>query len=218
MKPIDQKSDHPDERDHDKDLEQVFSAMPELEATEPPEMVDQAVLNMARRVLERRTRRRPMRWLGAFATATVVLLSVSIVLQQDPNPPAGQLPSSEQNGISLEKRKKQEADGKTDADISNSLRRDETPDRPIETAAAPVQEAAVMAEKSVTRRSASTAENSYQDVAEDLVESEDVPAPEEWIERLLLLHQSGLYEKLEEELAAFRQAYPDHPLPPQFQD
>ena len=218
MKPIDQKSDHPDERDHDKDLEQVFSAMPELEATEPPEMVDQAVLNMARRVLERRPRRRPMRGLGAFATATVVLLSVSIVLQQDPNPPAGQLPSSEQNGISLEKRKKQEADGKTDADVSNSLRRDETPDRPIETAAAPVQEAAVMAEKSVTRRSASTAENSYPDVVEDLVESEDVPAPEEWIERLLLLHQSGLHEKLEEELAAFRQAYPDHPLPPQLQD
>jgi len=218
MNPIDRKSDHPDERDHEKDLEQVLSAMPALEAAEPPEMVDQAVLNMARRDLELRSRRRPLRWLGAFATAAVVVLSVSIVLQQDPNPPAGQLPPSEQDGIDLEKRKKQEAYRKTDTDISKSSRRDNTPDQPVETAAAPLQEESVQAEKSVARLSASSAEDSYRDVAEDAVEVEDVPAPEEWIERLLLLYQSGLYEKLEEDLAAFKQAYPDHPLPPQLQD
>ena len=218
MNPIDRKSDQPGERDHEKDLEQVLSAMPNLEAAEPPEMVDQAVLNMARRDLELRSRRRPMRWLGAFATAAVVVLSVSIVLQQDPNSPAGQSPPSEQDGFNLEKRKKQEAYGKTDTDISKSVRLDNTPDQPVETAAAPLQEEAAMAEKSVARLSASSAEDSYRNVAEDASEAEDVPAPEEWIERLLLLHQSGLYEQLEEDLAAFKQAYPDYPLPPQLQD
>jgi hypothetical protein len=47
----------------------------------------------------------------------------------------------------------------------------------------------------------------------DKDESGELADPEEWIQRLLLLRQSELYEKLEEELAAFRQAYPDHPLP-----
>jgi hypothetical protein len=75
-----------------------------------------------------------------------------------------------------------------------------------------------MVEKSVARLSASSAEDSYRNVAEDISEAEDVPAPEEWIERLLLLHQSGLYEQLEEDLAAFKQAYPDYPLPLQLQD
>mgnify|MGYP000157702025 CR=1 FL=1 len=48
--------------------------------------------------------------------------------------------------------------------------------------------------------------------------TQDLPDPEEWIQRLLLLKQSQLYEKLEEELAAFRVAYPDHPLPPELEE
>ena len=41
---------------------------------------------------------------------------------------------------------------------------------------------------------------------------------EAWIERILMLHEAQLYEQLETELAAFRQAYPDYPLPPPLQD
>ena len=48
--------------------------------------------------------------------------------------------------------------------------------------------------------------------------TQDLPDPEEWIQRLLLLNQSQLYEKLEEELAAFRMAYPDYPLPPELEE
>ena len=48
--------------------------------------------------------------------------------------------------------------------------------------------------------------------------TQDLPDPEEWIQRLLLLNQSQLYEKLEQELAAFRVAYPDYPLPPELEE
>jgi hypothetical protein len=57
--------------------------------------------------------------------------------------------------------------------------------------------------------------------AEAKVEDEEKPDqldPEKWLERLLLLHQSGLYEQLEVELAEFKTAFPDHPLPAQLQD
>ena len=45
-----------------------------------------------------------------------------------------------------------------------------------------------------------------------------LPDPDEWIQRMLLLRQSELYEQLEEELAEFNLAYPDHPLPPELED
>ncbi len=50
---------------------------------EPPDLLDQAVLNAARRQLERSRRRRSMGWLGAFATAAVVVLALTIVVRQD---------------------------------------------------------------------------------------------------------------------------------------
>jgi hypothetical protein len=45
-----------------------------------------------------------------------------------------------------------------------------------------------------------------------------LPDPDEWIQRMLLLRRSELYEQLEEELAAFKLAYPDHPLPEELKD
>ena len=57
----------------DPDLGAVQSAWSELEQCEPPDLLDQAVLNAARRQLERSRRRRSMGWLGAFATAATWL-------------------------------------------------------------------------------------------------------------------------------------------------
>jgi hypothetical protein len=45
-----------------------------------------------------------------------------------------------------------------------------------------------------------------------------LPDADEWIQRMLLLRQSELYEQLEEELAEFKAAYPDHPLPAELED
>ena len=67
----------------EQDLKAVRSAWSGLEQTDPPELLNQAVLNTARRELNTRRRSRPLRWLGGFATATVIVLALTIVIQQD---------------------------------------------------------------------------------------------------------------------------------------
>ena len=59
----------------EQDLKAVRSAWSGLEQTDPPELLNQAVLNTARRELNTRRRSRPLRWLGGFATATVIVQS-----------------------------------------------------------------------------------------------------------------------------------------------
>jgi hypothetical protein len=97
MDPKDRKPEMNPGNNWEQDLESVRSALPGLESVEPPDLLDQAVLNTARRELAA-SRRKPMRWVGAFATAAVVVLALSIVLQQDqkiPEPYRG-------NGIKLD--------------------------------------------------------------------------------------------------------------------
>ena len=67
----------------EQDLKAVRSAWSGLEQTDPPELLNQAVLNTARRELNTRRRSRPLRWLGGFATATVIVLALTIVIQQE---------------------------------------------------------------------------------------------------------------------------------------
>jgi hypothetical protein len=86
MDPKDRKPELNPGNNWEQDLESIRSAMSGLESVEPPDLLDQAVLNTARRELTA-SRRKPMRWIGAFATVTVVVLALSIVVQQDPNTP-----------------------------------------------------------------------------------------------------------------------------------
>ncbi len=51
------------------------------------------------------------------------------------------------------------------------------------------------------------------DALEDTVMEEALPDPEAWIARMLELKSAGQSERLAEELGAFRQQFPDHPLP-----
>jgi hypothetical protein len=90
MDPKDRKPEMNPGDNWEQDLESVRSALPGLESIEPPDLLDQAVLNTARRELaasKPKPVRWPMRWVGAFATAAVVVLALSIVVQQDPNTP-----------------------------------------------------------------------------------------------------------------------------------
>jgi len=86
MDPKDRKPELNPGNNWEQDLESIRSAMSGLESVEPPDLLDQAVLNTARRELTA-SRPKPMRWIGAFATVTVVVLALSIVVQQDPNTP-----------------------------------------------------------------------------------------------------------------------------------
>ena len=202
MDPENRKPDATTEREIEADLEQVMGAVAGVEKAEPPELIDQAVMNMARRELAAASRRRPLRWLGALGTLTVVVLALSIVVQQDQE----QLPAAvpkHQNGLMLDAPRQKIAEP-----AKQSLDQAQAP------LAAPPAETPGLARETVVR---SLAESD----AEAKVEDEEKPdqlAPEKWLERLLLLHQSGLYEQLEVELAEFKTAFPDHPLPAQLQD
>ncbi len=97
MNPKDRKPETNPGSDWERGLESVRSTLSAMESVEPPDLLDQAVLNTARRELAA-SRRKPMRWVGAFATAAVVVLALSIVVQQEqkiPEPYRG-------NGIKLD--------------------------------------------------------------------------------------------------------------------
>jgi len=90
MDPKDRKPELNPGNDWEQDLESVRSALSGLESVEPPDLLDQAVLNTARRELAAsrpKFMRWSRRWVGAFATAAVVVLTLSIVVQQDQNMP-----------------------------------------------------------------------------------------------------------------------------------
>jgi hypothetical protein len=240
MDPREKKSDPQSDRNLEQDLELLRAAWPEPDASEPPGLVDQGIMNMARRELASQgSGRRPVRWLSAFATAAIVVLALTVVIQQDQQPVP--LAPAEQDGFMIDTLKKQEAKrdagSRADAEPEQSLEarrekdqrvaeeyrimpaRPEPPaanDSPADTAgrfAAPAAVAPAVAEKSAA---ASTV---LEDEAEGAaMNANDIPDAGEWVERLLLLHQSQLYEKLEVELAAFREAYPDYPLPPELQN
>jgi len=94
MNPRDNKPETDPGAGWEEDLEAVRSTLSDMESVEPPDLLDQAVLNTARRELAA-SRRKPMRWIGAFATATVVVLAMTIVIQQEQKTPA----PGPQNGI-----------------------------------------------------------------------------------------------------------------------
>ena len=228
-------SSRPDlEPELEQDLEAIRSAWPRMEAQEPPELVDLAVLNAARR--EVAGRRRPLRWLGAFATASIIVLTLTVVIQQDPNPPVAR---DEPDGLKLDRSTIGETRQRADEAATPSA---------APTAAAPAASMAPAA-PSVMKMEASEESGSRDrdrekesmalpeqqlemdasvatepleagpmaEVAEKALEGSPLPATE-WIERLLQLRASGQEDRLNEELAEFREAYPDYVLPPELSE
>jgi hypothetical protein len=152
----------------EEELQAARSAWSQLEHEEPPDLLDQAVLNSARRAVARTAKRPAMRWMGGLATAAVVVMAVAIAVKQDPDGPAPPVPQTD--GFELK--------------LQQSMIDKETGGAP--------QPRTIVSEAD-----------------EALVE------PEAWVEQLLQLKRSGRLQQLEEELEAFRRAYPDFELPPE---
>lgn len=185
--PRDQKTD----QEIEQDLETLRSALSGPEKTEPPHMIDQAVLNIARRQTgpqkSRWSKQPPLRWLGAFATVTVVILSLTLVIEQEPQAPVPA--ETKADGLKLDRDKKIPARSEQRLEVYET--------RPP--AAAPV-----------------ALEKNMMEEAPPLQEMADAIAdPDSWIQRLLQLRKSQQQDLFEEELAAFREAFPDYPLPPE---
>jgi len=206
----------------EQDLEVVRSAWSGLEQTDPPELLNQAVLNKARRELGARRKSRPLRWLGGFAAATVIVLALTIVIQQDQQQTTPVLKKT--NGFKLDQTDPAASKSKVERDdFEEAVRREqadrqlspmsseETESRMKRSAAAPpvpANDAAVMA----------VAEEMSDSLAEPEKGTDGIPEADAWIERLLFLRETQQDEKLIQELAAFREAYPDYALPTELQD
>jgi hypothetical protein len=186
--------DQQSEQVFEQDLESVRSAWSMSEQVQPPELLNQAVLNTARRELDARRKRRPLRWLGAFATATVVVLAMTIVVQQNgrENLEENALPERASGQLLQESRERTEFGAKQSARSAAKPARD-----------APLSKAAAV---TVMEEMASAP-------AEMEMQADPIPEAEAWIKRLQLLLDTQQDEKLVQELAAFRLAYPDYPLP-----
>ena len=208
---------HPEESRLEEDLRAIRARWRREGAEEPPDLLDQAVLNAARRELGGDKGRRRLRWLGGFATAAVVVVAATLVLEQleyegpAPTPRNGdgfrlesQSPVEPRTSAAEERpaadavhkrEKAAEPAGQEPSPLSLTTAR---PQAAPPAAAAPLQEAYDAPGED------GAAESGYEDAAD-------------WIERLLHLKRAVQEDRLAEELAAFRQAHPGHPLPPELE-
>jgi len=72
----------------DEDLDKLGRAYRQLEAEEPPELLDLAIRNSARRAVGKQPRRMKFGWLHGLTTAAVFVLALSVVIHQRENQPA----------------------------------------------------------------------------------------------------------------------------------
>jgi hypothetical protein len=201
--------------DFARDLEQIRAAWSRQERAVPPDLVDQAVLNAARRASENAPRRG--RWVGVFATACVVVLAVTVVVQQNRD---AQGPLREVGNAHL-----QDADSTSERLDDETARpaarlRNASKPQAAESRVTPLTESRPNETDAYRERKGldATATPAAPPGSEQPRAEAAIPTPEAWIERLEQLLQAGDYATFEAERAAFRSAYPDYPLPSELRD
>jgi hypothetical protein len=198
----------------DDDLEQLERRYRALANEEPPELVDQAVLNRARAAAEKRTRSWPWTrgWAHNLATAAVVVLAVTVLLQlrdDSGEPPAPSIPPLATDAATPSNATTEQTAEKF------STHREKFPPRAMQ-APAP-QPSARSGSRDEASRIAPAPEDRLQaaPVADEAKESRD---PESWLAHIQSLRERGEAQAAARELDAFRAAYPDYPLPPELAD
>lgn len=197
----------------ERDLEDIRAALSGPGSPEPPDLLNQAVLNTARRALDgpgkRWPRRFPVRWMGAFATASVIILALGLIVQQEQETPSLPVTEADRMKLNSEAPLEESKDAAEKHLMSKSNdRTDSATQRAAPMAAAP----------------AKTAEFAVEEMADEsaLLEQRDamevVRSPEDWIDLMLELKSSNQLNLLSTELEAFRSVYPDHPLPNELRD
>jgi hypothetical protein len=205
MMTMDPNRTNPEKAALEEDLRAIGSRWLSEAAEEPPGLLDQVVLNAARRELGGDAGSRRLRWLGGFATAAVVVVAATLVLQQlqyegpAPAPPNG-------DGFQL--------DAESPA-ADATQRRDKSAQ---EVGREPFEPSLPTAELDAAPRAAAAPLRESYDTSGEAAAAESVEAAAaHWIERLLELKRSGQEDLLAEELAAFRRAHPGYPLPPELE-
>ena len=215
-----------DDNRMDPDFERVAEAYRELPPEEPPAELDQAILASARRTRRDRSER-PWNfgWLHALTTTAVVVLGVALILQiperqsAEPlrvaKPPSAKLrdPASEFEPLRLP------APQDAAPGAQGAAKPTTVPQQ------APAEERAEADRAALAAPRPPAAEPSAADTARRETGSPREPErqaqerdPERWLQRILELRQAGRTAAWREELAAFREAWPDDPLPPELAD
>jgi len=189
------------------DISVLQAAYSELSKSEPPALLDQAVLNLARREAEGAHERRinTRHWIAALSTAFVLVLSLGLLMQRGEPPlesskaESSNTQSSDKEGVLPPAAEQVHGELRVMHDQATSLPQPSTvgADSPMELeSGAPVESANAQVMKSSAAKSA--------DYAGD---------PAAWLQRILRLQQAGDAAQVARELQAFRAAYPDYPLP-----
>lgn len=197
----------------ERDLEEFRAVLSGPGAPEPPDLLNQAVLNAARRELDesgkRWLRRFPVRWMGAFATASVIILALGLIVQQEQESPG--LPVMEEDRMRLKSQ-------------APPTERTDSAEKQVMSESIDHDDSAMQRAAPVAASPAKTTEFRGEEVADErpLLEqgdsTESVRSPEDWIDLMLELKSSNQLERLSKELEAFRSVYPDHPLPDELRD
>lgn len=197
----------------ERDLEEIRAVLSNGDRGEPPDLLNQAVLNAARRELASRdkrwSRRFPVRWMGAFATASVVILALGLIVQQEQESPALTGGETDRTKLKIETPVLESIDNAEKQLMPESTDRDDSARQRVAPMAAAPASTARFAEEEMATKPALPNE---QDAAEAL------PTPEDWIDLMLGLKSSNQLARLAKELEAFRAAYPDYLLPAELRD
>jgi len=193
-------------QDDDEVSQEVRRSYARLEAVdmpEPPELIDQAVLNRARAAVEKPHSSRPWSfgWVHALSSAAVIALALTLLLQmrdQAPFPPQDNqsLPASEPAPpapmatqtapAAPPSRRSRQASGASDV-LDETLRQ----------------------ERAVQQDSFGDQEDSIQNIQSKM----QAPGPEAWLAEIRRLQEAGLTQQAAEELARFQEQWPDVAIP-----
>jgi hypothetical protein len=218
-----------DESKLEQELAELRAAWQGMTQAEPPDLVDRAVLNAARRDLEPSRKRHPLRWLGGFATAAVVVLALTLVIEQQPQSPA--MPAAtEKSRPSADAADEQQLEPSAPVRLQAPLPPAEPRPMAREARRDTVRLKAAGQDAITEKAEAGTAQGfesrataappaavamEAEAFSDEALEEALLPEPEAWIEQLLELQAKGEAGALEAGITAFRAAYPDYALPPE---
>lgn len=220
----------------DSETEQLLQQLDELHAAdqspqiEPPAMIDQAVRNMARRELQQPPALPPiagkLRWIAGLATVSVALIAVGISLTQTPQTPLSTDMPTETQGVDFDRHLEDSAEypQPTAPEPYSTAPQAAEPAAPASLAARKEMRAEKQAAESVAADSAAIANDAVAEVDQSQAEQSladlgpeptlvEARSAGSWLDLIQQLHDQGLHTEAREQLLAFRQDYPDFPLP-----
>lgn len=201
------RSDKHQSTDHELEqaLNHIRAKYRQLGNEEPPELLDQAVMNLAQREAEAQhaSRRRRMQWIGALSSMALLVVTLNLVIDQQTGPAA---PMETETDFRL-KKEREEAPGAVSEDLSDQAIGELREDSSAEAMRQAIPQAPRASEK------ASAGLELMADSPEESDRPDYKSDPQAWWLRIMELRDQGLDAEAEAELEEFRAAYPEFPVP-----